>query len=177
MANKHKGSNAERELLGIFTENNFRAVRVAGSGVNDNSPCDLIAGKPGKKYGVECKTTKKNVQYISKEQTNDFLVFCEIMGLEPVFAIRFNRQGWIFLKPSQMNETDKNWGIKLDEAKEKGKKFHQFFGDDKTINLKIKKEAKKKKQMMHDEEILDEIGQENVFEDKIEESCEDEKKH
>ena len=60
MSNKAKGSKAERELLDIFTQNSWRAVRVAGSGVNDNSPCDLIAAKLGKKaHAIECKSSKK----------------------------------------------------------------------------------------------------------------------
>ena len=35
MGNKEKGANAERELLKMFSENGFRAVRVAGSGFAD----------------------------------------------------------------------------------------------------------------------------------------------
>ena len=42
MSNKSKGSNNERELLRLFTEHGWRGVRVAGSGVNEESPCDLI---------------------------------------------------------------------------------------------------------------------------------------
>ena len=50
MSNKQKGSKAERELYQMFIENNFRAVRVAGSGMMENTACDLIAGKKGKKF-------------------------------------------------------------------------------------------------------------------------------
>ena len=35
MSNKAKGSKAERELYNLFVSNNFRAVRVAGSGMMD----------------------------------------------------------------------------------------------------------------------------------------------
>ena len=47
MSNKSKGSNAERELYQMFVDNNFRCVRVAGSGVMENADCDIIAGKKG----------------------------------------------------------------------------------------------------------------------------------
>lgn len=127
MANKHKGSNAERELLGIFTENSWRAARVAGSGVNDNSPCDLIAGKGLRKFSIECKTTKKNRQYIDKTQIEDFLIFSEVFGMTPVIALRFCRQGWIFVNPCDMNDSGKSVNISLEEAQQKGKKFCQFF--------------------------------------------------
>ena len=45
MSNKAKGSRVERELVKLFTEHGWRAVRVAGSGLADESPCDLIAAK------------------------------------------------------------------------------------------------------------------------------------
>jgi Holliday junction resolvase len=126
MANKHKGSNAERELLKIFTENGWRAARVAGSGVNDDSPCDLIAGNPSKKLAVECKTTRKKTQYITKEQMQDFLIFSEMMGLKPIIAIKFLREGWLFVDPKQMKDAGKTWAMKLEDAKNKGKRFGQL---------------------------------------------------
>jgi len=128
MSNKAKGSKAERELLSIFTENGWRAVRVAGSGVNDNSPCDLIAAKVGKKgYTIEAKSSKKTAIYITKEQIEDFVLFSSILGLTPVIALRFNYEGWIFINPSQLNDSGKNWVANLKRVKEVGMKFGQFF--------------------------------------------------
>jgi len=127
MGNKEKGANAERELYGLFIDNCFRAVRVAGSGMMDNTSCDLIAGKPGKKYCVECKASKSTSKYITKTQIEEFLVFSEVFGLEPVIAVRFNRAGWFFLKPEQLEDSGKNWVVSLEKAKEKGKRFSQFF--------------------------------------------------
>lgn len=127
--NKSKGSKAERELFQKFIENNYRAVRVAGSGVMENADCDLIAGRLGdaRKYAIEVKSSKKPVKYISKEQINNFIIFAEIFGLTPVVALRFNREGWLFIYPSQLKDSGKNWAITLEEAKEKGRKFSQFF--------------------------------------------------
>ncbi len=128
MGNKEKGANAERELLKMFCENNWRAVRVAGSGLMDDSPCDLLAGKSGeKKICVECKTSKKTSKYISKRQIEDFLIFSEIFGLKPVLAVRFNREGWFFLNPKELEDSGKNWLVSLELAREKGKRFGQAF--------------------------------------------------
>ncbi len=128
MSNKAKGSKAERELLKIFTENGWRAARVAGSGVNDDSPCDLIAGKMGKKgYTIEAKSSKSKYIYITKEQISDFMVFSDMIGLDPVIAVRFNREGWIFVHPNHLQDSGKNWVISLNKAKENGLKFSQFF--------------------------------------------------
>lgn len=127
--NKAKGSKVERELFQKFIENNYRAVRVAGSGVMENAECDLIAGKAGKgrKYCIEVKSSKKPVKYISKEQIEKFMVFSIIFGLKPVIALRFNREGWLFLHPKKLRDSGKNFAITLKEARKKGKKFAQFF--------------------------------------------------
>lgn len=128
MSNKAKGSKAERELLDILTENGWRAARVAGSGVNDNSPCDLIAAKLGKKgFVIEAKSSKKNSIYITKEQISDFVLFSQMIGLNPVIALRFNREGWFFIQPSQLKDTGKYFAASLETAKHEGKRFGQFF--------------------------------------------------
>ena len=132
MSNKSKGSNAERELYEMFVKNNFRAVRVAGSGRMDNADADLIAGKKGEKYAIEAKSSKKPVKYISKEQIENFVIFSEIFGLTPVIAVRFNRIGWYFLKPSDLEDSGKNFVVNMDIIKQKGKKFSQFFSKEET---------------------------------------------
>ena len=131
MSNKAKGSKAERELFQMFVDNNYRAVRVAGSGAMENADCDIIAGKKGKKYCVEVKSSKKQNKYISKEQINNFITFSEIFGLKPVIAVRFNRLGWFFINPKQLKDSGKNWVITLEGARKKGKRFSQFFEEKK----------------------------------------------
>jgi Holliday junction resolvase len=127
MGNKQKGSKAERELYQMFVDNSWRAARVAGSGMMENTACDLIAGKKGKKFSIEVKSSKKPVKYITKEQIEDFIIFSEIFGLKPVVAVRFNREGWFFLNPKDMKNSGKNWCISLECAKKKGKRFSQYF--------------------------------------------------
>lgn len=126
--NKSKGSNMERELFKIFVQRGYRVVRVAGSGMMENADCDLIAGKKGcGKYAIEVKSSKKPYRYISKEQIENFIVFSEIFGLKPVIALRFSREGWIFLEPRYLRDSGKNFMITLEEAKKNGKRFLQFF--------------------------------------------------
>jgi Holliday junction resolvase len=90
----------------------------------------LIAGKIGKKYAIEVKSTKKSSKYISKEQIESFMIFCEIFDLKPVIAIRFNRLGWFFLEPKDLEDSGKNLVVSLETARTKGKRFSQFFGED-----------------------------------------------
>ncbi|MBI2631948.1 Holliday junction resolvase [Candidatus Pacearchaeota archaeon] len=131
MSNKAKGSNVERELVKIFTENGWRAVRVAGSGVGEESPCDLIVGKVGGRgYTVEVKSSRGNYIYIKKSQIEDFIVFSNILGLKAVLAVRFTFEGWLFLSPEQLEDSGKFFVVKREKAKLNGLKFGQFFEHD-----------------------------------------------
>ena len=127
MSNKKKGSNAERELYNKFIEEGYRAVRVAGSGVMEKTACDLIAGKGRKKYCIEVKSTKSKSKYIDKKQIEEFIIFSEIFGLKPIIAIRFNREGWFFIKPKDLEDSGNFWKISLEKARKKGKRFGQAF--------------------------------------------------
>jgi Holliday junction resolvase len=136
MSNKAKGSKAERELYDLFVANGFRAVRVAGSGMMENTACDLIAGKSnGGKYAIEAKSSKSPIKYITKDQIEQFVIFSEIFGLTPVVALRFNREGWLFINPNQLRDSGKNFAISLEDAKQIGKRFGQFFGSNNESQL------------------------------------------
>ena len=101
---------------------------MAGSGVNEESPCDLIVGRVGRKgFAIEAKSSKKNRIYITKQQIEDFIVFASIMGLKSVIAARFNREGWFFLNPEHLEDSGSLWVISLENAQTKGKRFGQFF--------------------------------------------------
>jgi len=127
MGNKEKGANAERELLKMFSENSWQAARVAGSGLADETPCDLIAGKARRKYCIECKTSKSKKRYIDKKQIEEFLIFSDIFGMKPLIAVRFNREGWFFLPPKHLEKTEGGLAISLKDAKKKGRRFGQVF--------------------------------------------------
>jgi len=159
MSNKSKGSNAERELYQMFVDNHYRAVRVAGSGVMENADCDIIAGKKGKKFAIEAKSSKKPIKYITKDQINRFITFSEIFGLKPVIAVRFNRVGWFFINPKDMEDSGKNWVINEEIARKKGKHFSQFFGEKIKSN---KTEENNKTLKIGDDIIIDEKELDNL---------------
>ncbi len=155
MSNKAKGSRVERELIQLFTQNSWRAVRVAGSGIGEDSPCDLLAAKLGKKgYAIEVKSSKKTTVYITKQQIEDFILFSSIIGLTPVIALRFNHEGWLFINPKYLKDTGKYWAASLENAKAKGKRFPQFFEGESS-----KKPIKEDSEVM--EEILDQLDKED----------------
>lgn len=162
MGNKQKGSNAERELFQMFIDNQYRAARVAGSGVMENADCDIIAGKKGKKYAIEVKSSKKPVKYITKEQINRFIIFSDIFGLKPIIAVRFNRLGWFFLNPKNMGDSGKNWVVNEEIARKKGKRFAQFF-EEKIKNKGVNGENKSLK--INNNIVLDEKELDNLIGD------------
>lgn len=127
MGNKEKGANVERELLKKFIEEGWLAIRVAGSGILPDPSCDLIAGKQRKKYCIEVKSCKKKKKYLDREQIENFMLFSEIFGLKPILALRFNREGWFFVYPKQLEKTKKGLAIDLETARKKGKRFAQAF--------------------------------------------------
>lgn len=128
MSNKAKGANTERELLHKLLIEGYMAVRIAGSGLLPEPSCDLIVGKFRKKFAIECKSVKSDKKYLDKKQIEDFMIFSEIFGLKPLLAVRFNREGWFFIKPKDIMKTKKGGlSVSLELARKKGKRFGQVF--------------------------------------------------
>ena len=128
MGNKQKGASAERELLHKFVDDGWMAVRVAGSGLLPEPSCDLIVGKFKKKYAIEVKSVKSEKKYLDSDQIDRFLVFSSIFGLKPRIAVRFNRHGWYFVDPKDLERTKTNGIVlSLKRAQEKGRRFGQAF--------------------------------------------------
>ncbi|MBU3913546.1 MAG: Holliday junction resolvase [Nanoarchaeota archaeon] len=125
--NKAKGARCENELYDILVKGGYRCIRCAGSGTKEESNADLIAGNKNRKFCIEVKSSKKTDKYITKKQIEEFMIFADLFGLEPVIAVKFNRQGWFFLSPRELEDSGKNWKVSLKIAQEKGKRFSQFF--------------------------------------------------
>ena len=121
--NKHKGANAERELLHMLSERNFAVVRVAGSGMISETSADLIAGNSEKRFVIECKTCKEKKRYLDKQQIADLREFAKKFGFPALIAVKFNRQGWWFIEPEKLEDVGKNLAISLEEIKAKGISF------------------------------------------------------
>lgn len=116
MSRKSKGINAERELVHSFWSRGFACVRVAGSGSSSYPSADLIVGNKNKKYVIECKTTKKDKQYFSKEDIALFQEFAEKFGAVPLVAVKFLRKGWFFIKIEYLEDSGKNLYISDENA-------------------------------------------------------------
>jgi len=123
---KKRGSAAERELLHMFCNHGFSAIRVAGSGSMAEPSCDLLVGNGSLMAAVECKLTRKLRQYITKAQMDEFTEFSKNFGLTAYVAVKFVRKGWWFISPEQMDDTGKHFAISLEDIREKGQSFESL---------------------------------------------------
>jgi Holliday junction resolvase len=126
MNHKSKGSNAERELLHMFWQHNWACIRSAGSGSMQHDSPDLIAGCKERKLCIECKATKSKYQYFTKEEIFALRSFSHLFGSEAYVGIKFNNQPWVFLKAHELHETEKNYAVSREFAKEQGLSFEKL---------------------------------------------------
>jgi len=90
-----KGSRRERELLEKLAKEGYVVHRVAGSGLNEEAICDLVAVKDGKIQFIECKSRKK--VYYSKENLNqlkDLIRIAKSCKAKSVLAVKLNYKDW-----------------------------------------------------------------------------------
>ena len=120
MSVKSKGSNAERELLHMFWSRKWAALRSAGSGSMKYPGPDLIVGNRTRTLAIECKSTKRNKQYLEKYDIEQLKEFCEIFGAEPWFAVRFARKDWLFLSLDDIEKTGNGYVIDYKVAERRG---------------------------------------------------------
>jgi len=126
MPQKQKGSNAERDLVHKFwATGSWAAHRIAGSGSSKYPSPDIIASNNIRRLAIECKSSKTSV-YIPKEEIGALQEFSKMFGAEPWVAVRFDRQEWYFISIDDMNETNTNYSVSLELAKQKGLLFEEF---------------------------------------------------
>lgn len=123
MGGKIKGSNAERELVSMFWEANWAAIRVAGSGMQKWPAPDVIASNGEKTFVVECKSTKKPQQYLRKEQMEQLKEFARVFKATPLVGVKFSTS-WHFFSPEDLEATPSGEFVANEDLiAQKGKKF------------------------------------------------------
>lgn len=123
---KAKGLNAERELVKMFWDNGWAAVRVAASGAIKWPAPDVLAGNSLRKFAIEVKITKTTKQYFTKKEVDELKEFAKLFGTEVWLAIKFNRLNWYFVSPEDIDKTDENYVIDIRKAKIKGLTFNEL---------------------------------------------------
>ncbi len=126
MSRKTKGINAERELIHMFWNNQWPSVRIAGSGSMKYPSADILASNKVRKLAIECKTSKNQKKYLTKDEIEQLKLFADIFGAEPWLAVKFNKQPWYFLNIEDLKTTKKGYSVNLDIIKLKGLLFDEL---------------------------------------------------
>lgn len=125
---KAKGSNAERELIRLFWNNKWVALRVAGSG-SASYPCpDILASNASRVLAIECKSSGELSRHVPKLQVEDLITFAKGFGAEPWIGARFNDMKWAFFSPEDLKKTGTGFSVSVKMVKEKGLSFEQLLG-------------------------------------------------
>lgn len=127
MSRKSKGINAERELVHLLFAKGWVASRVAGSGCIQHPSPDVITGKEGKIFVLECKTTGDEYKSLCKEEVEELVFYAKIMYATPIIAVKFDRKGWYFNYAKDMRQTEKGFCVTLEEAQQSWKNFDSIF--------------------------------------------------
>ncbi len=120
-----KGSRAERELIGYFSDRGFCVIRAAGSGVNSLSP-DILVFKRGVQLGIEAKAWEKENLNIDRSQFQNLMEWEKVSGINCFIGWRRNRKPWVFVPLSIFRENQKSFGINWENANALGRKLEEF---------------------------------------------------
>ena len=124
---KSKGSRAERELVAMFWEAGFAALRAPGSGSTPLPSPDILATNKKKYFAIECKSLGSTQKTFKPEDFAQLEQFAKAFCAEPWIGMRFDYDGWYFLQPKEIKETKKgNFSITKNFAVSKGISFEEL---------------------------------------------------
>jgi len=123
-----KGINAERQLVNLFWQHDFAAIRIpaSGAGAKNYPKPDIIAGNGKKYYAFEVKTTTSEKIYVPDNEIKDLISFAHKFGSTPYLAVKFTKKSreWRFFNLSDLQQTiGGNYKIDFNEDFSKGLNF------------------------------------------------------
>jgi Holliday junction resolvase len=119
MNTKAKGTAGERELIKFLNENDWCAIRAAGSGSSRYPSPDILAGNAIRRLAIECKVTAEKKKYFDQAELDQLQTFARKFGAEAWLAIKFPSQPWYFLMIEDLEKTGVSFGISLEDAQRK----------------------------------------------------------
>ncbi|MBI2102828.1 Holliday junction resolvase [Candidatus Woesearchaeota archaeon] len=125
---KAKGTRGERELIKIFNESGWSAIRAAGSGSSRYPSPDILAGNAVRRVAIECKVTKDQKKYLYAEDVEQLQTFAQRFGAESWVGIRFPGEEWYFLMLEDLEKTGNCWAASLELAKRRGLTATELMG-------------------------------------------------
>jgi holliday junction resolvase Hjr len=125
---KAKGSAGERELVKFFNENNYVAIRSAGSGSQKYPSPDILAANAIRRLAIECKVTKDQKKYFTNEEIEQLKLFSQKFGAESWIGVKFGGEDWYFLMLEDLKDSGKMFTVDLQLAKLRGLRKSELVG-------------------------------------------------
>jgi len=126
MSHKSVGTKGERDILKMFWDNGWAAVRTPGSCSARFPSPDIIAGKKDRRMVIEAKITKENKKYFEEKEIRELKYFGNLFGAEIWVAIRFKGENWFFINIEDLIFSGKSYSIDKENAKMKGLLFEEI---------------------------------------------------
>ena len=123
---KQKGTVAENELIHKFWENNYAALRTAGSGSSKYPSPDLLVSNSNKIMALEIKVINSNKKYFKKKEISELEEFSKIFGCESWVGIKFIENQWFFIPTFELKQKNESFMISLVDCKKIGFKFEDI---------------------------------------------------
>ena len=126
MNTKAKGTKGERDLVHMFWDAGYAAIRVAGSG-SMKYPCpDILAGNNVRKIAIECKVANDKRKYFTKKEIDDLRLFCSLFGAEAWIGVKLEKEDWHFIMLEDLKETELGFSLDKDIVRNKGLLFEEL---------------------------------------------------
>ena len=126
MNTKAKGTKGERDLIKLFNESGWSAIRSAGSGSQVYPSPDLLVGNAIRRLAIECKVTKDKKKYFQPAEIEQLRTFSQNFGAESWIGVKFPQESWYFLILEDLQCTGTSYGISLELAKLRGLKIEEL---------------------------------------------------
>ncbi len=130
MNTKAKGTKGERDLIKLFNEAGWSAIRSAGSGSQSYPSPDLLVGNAVRRLAIECKVTKNKKKYFYSSEIEQLKEFSQNFGAESWIGVKFPQEKWYFLILEDLECTGTCLAISLEQAKLKGLLIEELINKD-----------------------------------------------
>lgn len=99
-----KGMKFERDLIHMFWENGYAALRTAGSGAARYPTPDIVAGNGSNFIALEVKKRSSLPVYLTENEVRELVMFSNLFGASAYIAVKIPRKEWKFVDIEQLKK-------------------------------------------------------------------------
>lgn len=99
-----KGMKFERDLIHMFWDKGYAALRTAGSGAARYPTPDVVAGNGNKFIALEVKKRNSLPVYLTENEVRELVMFSNLFGASAYIAVKIPRKEWKFIDIEQLKK-------------------------------------------------------------------------